>query len=453
MKELPEPFQQMIYAQLGEESKDLFSSLLEESPPVSLRVHPFKKHPWNQERKVPWSRWGKYLGNRPVFTLDPLFHAGTYYVQEASSMFLEQAFGTFDNAGHPPNVLDLCASPGGKSTHLLALLNGKGLVVANEVIRSRATVLAENIQKWGYANCVVTNNDPADFQRLPGFFDIMVIDAPCSGEGLFRKDEAAIDEWSAQAVQRCAARQRRILADAWDALREGGLLIYSTCTFNQLENEENLKWLQQQQDVEFVRIPVDSDWGAQEVDMDGVVGYRFFPHRVTGEGFFLSAVRKLESTGKNSRRASPKTTTPSAKIIDRLRTWVKADTQPIFYAFHDRVFFLPAAVAEEGEKVMQNMHVVNAGISVATVKHEKLIPSHALALSVDLQHDAFPYSEIDHAAALQFLRREPISADGLPRGFVLLRFQDTPLGWVNALGTRVNNLYPAEWRIRMKERD
>jgi len=451
MTNLPEPFQQTIRNLLGERSTEFFHSLRENSP-ISVRVHPLKNHPWRNLEQVPWSEAGRYMKERPAFTLDPLFHAGTYYVQEASSMFLEQAFQASVDLDEPLRVLDLCAAPGGKSTHILAMLNRRGLLISNEAIRSRASILAENIQKWGYANCVVTNNDPSDFQRLSGFFDVVVVDAPCSGEGLFRKDPGAIAEWSSQNVQLCASRQRRILSDAWDALREGGVLIYSTCTYNTLENEDNLCWLRDQRDVAFVQIPLDPAWGVEEVRAGDVVGYRFFPHRVRGEGFFLSVVRKLESAPSVRSRAAKKLSFPTGKTAQVLANWITPESSPEFIMFNDLVFFLPAGATEDATVVIQNMHVIYAGTNVATVKHEKLIPAHALAMSVDMRADQFPSIDLDASTAIRYLRRETLPSADIPRGFALVRFEGTPIGWVNALPNRVNNLYPAEWRIRIAGR-
>ncbi len=194
-------------------------------------------------------------------------------------MFLEQAFHQME---HSTNriVLDLCAAPGGKSTHLLSLLDSSDLLVANEVIRSRVSVLDENIRKWGHQNVVVCSNDPADFSKLDGLFDIIMVDAPCSGEGLFRRDATAINHWSVDNTNLCATRQRRILADVWPSLRTGGYLIYSTCTFNPAENEENLKWLAKNEEVESIRIPLQESWGTEETESEGLFGYRFLPHRV-----------------------------------------------------------------------------------------------------------------------------------------------------------------------------
>lgn len=448
MKPLPEKFAESIRTQLGDEFP-AFVENLQEAPPVSIRRHRLKYIGGSRQEPVPWSEYGEYLSSRPVFTLDPLFHAGCYYVQEASSMFLEQAIKQCVDLRKPLNVLDLCAAPGGKSTHLLNLLHRDSLLVSNEAIRSRASVLSENIQKWGYPNMIVSNNDPADFQRLQGLFDVMVVDAPCSGEGLFRKDQDSMDEWSPENVQRCASRQRRILADAWDALRQDGILIYCTCTYNETENEGNLRWLKEKYRVEFVKLSIDPAWGVKEIKENDIYAYRFFPHRTTGEGFFISVVRKHESTGSLIFKNKNSLARPSKKITGVLHDWIDDNRAASFFQFQDLVFFTPEYKAKETEFLLQHLKIVYAGTHLARIKHEKMIPEQALALSINLHKDNFPKAGISRADALKYLRRETIQLEGAKPGFTLLTYNGIPIGWANVLSDRVNNMYPSEWRIRM----
>src|SRR5687768_8055824 len=253
--QFPQAFKKREQAHLGNQWDDFVNAHLQPSP-ISIRLNPHKLSSETLLPSIPWTQYGKYLNDRPSFTLDPTFHGGKYYVQEASSMFLEQAFNQTTETTAPLDILDLCAAPGGKSTHLLSLMNQDSLLVSNEVIQSRAAILSENIQKWGYCNVAVTNNDPKDFQRLAGFFDVVVVDAPCSGEGLFRKDPTASKEWSEDAVALCSKRQQRILNDVWPALKTGGVLIYSTCTYNEMENEENLKMLRERYEPESISLTV-----------------------------------------------------------------------------------------------------------------------------------------------------------------------------------------------------
>lgn len=445
---LPEKFEETIRRQLGEEFPAFLESL-ETPPPVSIRQHPLKGQEDGLHHSVGWAKAGRYVDVRPLFTLDPLFHGGSYYVQEASSMYLEQALKQCVDLDQPLNVLDLCAAPGGKSTHLLSLISRESLLVSNEAIRQRASVLSENIQKWGFSNAIVTNNDPADFRKLKSFFDVIVIDAPCSGEGLFRKDPQAMEEWSTENVQLCASRQKRIINDVWDALRENGILIYCTCTFNELENEDNLKWLKGQDHIEFLSLTTEPSWGIQEVTRDGVIGYRFFPHRTKGEGFFLSVIRKAESGGSARMKNKNVLTPPSKAIQERLKEWIAPLNPVSFFQFKELLFYTPQSKAREFEFLLQSFKIIYAGTNLATMKHDKLIPDHALALSVDLNRKTFPTAELSETEALKYLRRDLIQLEAAPVGFTLITYRDLPLGWANVLPNRVNNMYPSEWRIRM----
>ncbi|MDR1402822.1 MAG: RsmB/NOP family class I SAM-dependent RNA methyltransferase, partial [Tannerellaceae bacterium] len=269
-----------------------FHAALQSPPPVSVRLNPAKGPADPGEESVSWCSCGYYLKERPSFTFDPLFHAGAYYVQEASSMFLEQAIRA--HVSGPVKCLDLCAAPGGKSTHLQALLPAGSLLVSNEILKSRAAVLQENLIKWGNPGALVTSNHPAEMSRLPHFFDVVVADLPCSGEGMFRKDPSSAAQWSANNVAGCALRQRRILHDCWDALKPGGLLIYCTCTYNIEENEDNLQYIIQTLGGEALPVPVRDEWKITGALKYNHPAYRFFPHLTRGEGFFLAVIQKQE---------------------------------------------------------------------------------------------------------------------------------------------------------------
>jgi 16S rRNA C967 or C1407 C5-methylase (RsmB/RsmF family)/NOL1/NOP2/fmu family ribosome biogenesis protein len=447
--QFPQAFKKREQAYLGDQWDDFVKAHLQPSP-ISIRVNPCKGENEDSKPHIPWTQYGRYLVDRPSFTLDPTFHAGKYYVQEASSMFLEQAFMQTTKGTTGLNVLDLCAAPGGKSTHLLSLMDQNSLLVSNEVIQSRSAILSENLQKWGHSNVVVTNNDPKDFQRLPGFFDVIVVDAPCSGEGLFRKDPEAIMEWSEDAVALCSRRQRRILNDVWPALRTGGILIYSTCTYNAQENEENLRWLQQEHEVESIPLDIKDEWGLHIVNDNNLIGYRFFPHRVKGEGFFLAALRKIgrQSEGKLNSRSS--LAQPSKKIKDQLSEWTLRAEQTSFIIRNDRVQFFPKSKDREVESLVKNLRIVLAGTFIATVKHDKLVPEHSFALSMALNRDFFKTISLTRDEALQYLRKDAMSLSFDQKGFALVSFENIPIGWVNVLESRINNLYPSEWRIRMR---
>src|SRR5688572_16560781 len=400
--QFPQAFKKREQAHLGNQWDDFVKAHLE-PPPISIRVNPGK---YNHAlgASIPWTKYGAYLNDRPSFTLDPTFHAGKYYVQEASSMFLEQAIIQTTDANAPLNILDLCAAPGGKSTHLLSLMNDDSLLVSNEVIQSRASILSENIQKWGHCNVVVTNNDPKDFQRVPGFFDVIVIDAPCSGEGLFRKDPTAVKEWSEDGVALCSKRQRRILSDIWPALKTDRILIYSTCTYNAQENEENLKWLQQEFEVEPIGLNIRDEWGIVTVKDNPITGYRFFPHHTKGEGFFLAALRKTNHQPDSKVNFRTSFTSPSKKIKDQLSEWTLKFEEKTFINRNDRLQFFPTNKMQEIEFLVKKLRIVLAGTFIADVKHDKLIPEHSFALSLHLNRDFFTMNSLEKELALQYLR-------------------------------------------------
>jgi 16S rRNA C967 or C1407 C5-methylase (RsmB/RsmF family)/NOL1/NOP2/fmu family ribosome biogenesis protein len=447
---IPTPFLEAIQSQLGEpQGKELIHTLQQTISPTSVRYNPTKGYQSSGGLEAtPWCSTGYYLKERPIFTLDPAFHAGGYYVQEASSMFLEQAVLQAFDIQQPIRVLDLCAAPGGKSTHLLSLLSPESLVVSNEVIRSRAGVLAENILKWGNTNSIVTNNDPQHFQKLAGYFDLIIVDAPCSGEGLFRKEPEAMQEWSPANVELCSQRQRRILSDVFPALKQNGILIYSTCTYNRLENEENLKWLNNNQQVEFISIPIKPEWGIEEVNESGIQGYRFYPHKVQGEGFFISVIRKLSRETETIFRTKEKN--KPNKSIDKIRAWIK---EPASYCYLDRLEgarVFPEAYQPDVEAIGKLLYIIQAGTLTGAFKHDKFIPDHALALSNILNPTHTSRVALNKEQALQYLRKDTLTLANAPLGYSLVTYENLGLGWINGLGNRINNLYPTNWRIRMK---
>lgn len=446
---LPAPFAERMERQLGSHAGDFFAALTGE-PPVAVRINPAK---WRGEislEKVPWSSTGYYLPGRPQFTLDPWLHAGTYYVQEPSSMFLEQAVKTVNREG-PLLVLDLCGAPGGKSTHLLSLLAPEDLLVSNEVIRSRAAILEENIQKWGSPNVIVTNSDPRDFSRLPAIFDLVVVDAPCSGEGLFRKDPSAIREWSPENASLCAARQKRIVADVWQCLKPGGFLIYSTCTFNPGENEENLAWLKQQKGAEPVEITLQPEWKIQPVQNSGMTGYRFLPHLTKGEGFFTGVIQKpAGATTFRFQKGEPKIFQPALKQVSAaLLPWLSSREELRFFSNNNGHFAFPARWAAILPVVEKTLKVIQAGLPAATGNLPKPVPHAALALSPALRPAVFPEYEMTLEEAVSFLRKETPAAPPPTPGWNLATYQKIPAGWLKNVGNRANNYFPKEWRIRM----
>ena len=444
---LPKEFEERMRSELGPGFDD-FVETLQKASPVSIRLNP-EKNRLTYADPIPWSRYGKYLTERPVFTLDPALHAGAYYVQEASSMLLEQALVQSTDLTKPLRVLELCAAPGGKSTHLLSLINSDSLLVSNEVIRSRTSVLSENIQKWGYPNVVVTSNDPENFNRLEGYFDVIVVDAPCSGEGLFRKDPDAMTEWSIDNVQLCSQRQRRILSDVLPALKENGILIYSTCTFNEQENERNLIWLAQEKAFEFIPLSINPAWGVETIQKENAIGYRCYPHQVKGEGFFISVLQKKTSSKELRFKSKRRFTYAPKKIIERLNDWILHPDQFDFIQQENLLITIPVLLCEDVQLIQERLNIVTKGTAVAEVKHDKLIPEHAFALSIHLNEEHFQKINLTLDQALRYLRKETFAWDEERKGFALVKYQENSLGWVNLLGNRFNNLDPSAWRIRM----
>lgn len=442
----PPVFAQRMQLKLREDWNKFLSAHQLPSP-TSIRINPLKGN-HKDLGKIPWTEFGYYLEQRPSFTFDPLFHGGAFYVQEASSMFLEQALKQTVDLSQPLKVLDLCAAPGGKSTHLLSLLSDQSLLVSNETVRSRATILAENIQKWGSNNVVVTNNDPEDFHRLEGFFDVIVVDAPCSGEGLFRKDPNATKEWSEESVDLCALRQQRILNQVWPSLKENGILIYCTCTYNEKENEENLSWLLHEKKAESIQLKIESNWGMEEVHSKNVFGYRFYPHKTKGEGFFISAIRKTDEQHETSIHRKKTFDHPPTKIKERLSMWFKNSEQAEFIKHDELILALPKSYLFEIEFLSKFLKVIQKGTAIATAKHDKLIPEHAFALSTKINRENFNSIELTLDEAIAYLRKDVLNLTSEKTGFTLINFQNVPIGWANLLGNRMNNLYPSAWRIR-----
>lgn len=484
--ELPAPFTAYTRTLLGDEEADKLFASLEKEQPVSIRLNELKieSGKWKvamqhndianfplstlnfQLNKVPWCTSGFYLDERLTFTFDPLFHAGYYYVQEASSMFVEQALK--QHAGENPVVmLDLCAAPGGKSTHARSVLPEGSLLVANELIRNRSQILAENLTKWGHPDVVVTNNDPADFAGLENFFDVILTDVPCSGEGMFRKDPVAVSEWSEENVENCWQRQRRIIADIWPCLKPGGILIYSTCTYNTKEDEENIRWICDEFEAEVLPLDVSADWhitGNLLAGEDFPV-YRFLPHVTRGEGFFLAVLRKpdlhsssvnlnfssanLRSESRKSRGKGEKVLGISKEQLTVLREWLLAPDEYELIPKDGNVSAFPKDYLPVLSSLQSSLRVVQAGVGVAELKGKDWIPHHALAMSLQLKPDAFPREEITYEQAIAYLRKEAVTlSDAAPRGVVLLTYKNVPLGFVKNIGNRANNLYPQEWRIR-----
>ena len=438
---LPDDFRREMVEQLGKDEAEALFAALEDTPPVSVRINAAKNDGVTSlpvESSVPWCQTGYYLSSRPQFTLDPLFHAGCYYVQEASSMAIAEVWDMMKLEG-AQKVLDLCAAPGGKSTLWASLLSAQqgSLLVSNEPIHSRAVVLAENMAKWGLTNTIVTQAYPKAFAPMEDLFDVVAADVPCSGEGMFRKDEGARAEWSLSNVEMCAERQWGIICDVWPALRPGGFLVYSTCTFNRSENEQNVSRI------------------CDILGAESLFTKHFYPHQSRGEGFFVALLKKNGNTRTNSEKPRTKSA-KTARILPpwgdkrEAKAWLTDASSFQFVSKGDAVFALRDELLA-CHAILGTCHipVLLAGVKLAEQRGRKWIPAPELALSTALEREAFPHAELSLDSALAYLHREVlVLAPEVPRGFVVVTYQNQPLGFVNNLGTRANNLYPAEWRIR-----
>ncbi len=445
---LPEQFETYTKRIMGDVLWEAYKNAFDGDTPVSIRINPDKYKDTQDitsyfDTEVPWCRGGFYLKERPSFTADPLFHAGTYYVQEASSMFLDKVIRSF--VSKPVVMLDLCAAPGGKSTLARTALPTGSLLMCNEPMKQRANILSENIKKFGSPNVIVTNNFPADYRKSGLMFDVILTDVPCSGEGMFRKDEGAISEWSVQNVDNCRKKQREIVEDIWQCLRPGGILIYSTCTFNLGEDEDNVKWIADELGGGILKVDTegyDNITGCLAKDFDIPV-YRFIPGMTRGEGLFMAAIRKTDGE-----------TTKDRKKKGRGLKSIKYDDSPLNGSFRyfeagNKIVAVPEAICDIYETACETLHILHAGVCIGERKGKDVIPDQSLALSVSLKENAFPRAEVTRERAVAYLSRETITLPAeTPKGFVLVTYSNIPLGFVKNIGNRVNNLYPAEWKIR-----
>ena len=452
MQQLPEKFKENVRSMLTQEAELFFASLFNE-PATTIRLNTLKPiNTYNQCKVVDWCDTARYLTKRPSFIADPLFHAGAYYVQEASSMFIQHAFKYItQNNNTPLKVLDLCAAPGGKTTLLQSLLTDDDLLVANEIIKTRVPVLEENIVKWGRANMVITNNDSKDFKKLKHYFDVILVDAPCSGEGMFRKDKQAIEEWSEENVQLCTERQQRIIANIYDSLKPGGYLIYSTCTFNTNENEENVQWMMEQFGLQSVQIPNSNFKGVTSVSQFNNIplnAYRFYPHHVNSEGFFMACLQKPKEQ-ETSNQANFKTQQQAKlapALIEAVNYWL---TNPISFEITTKetfVFAYPKQLYTQMVYLKSFLNIKLAGLYLGEFIKNKIVPSHQLALSIHLNNSVpkLPTTLID---ALKYLRKDTFATPNLVQDIYLITYNNLGIGWAKIMPNRMNNYLPTNWRI------
>lgn len=434
---------------IPEEDKQKFLDAFEIPSPVSIRIHPKKLQEHPDLPPVPWNDYGYYLPKRPVFTLDPLLHAGAYYVQEAGSMFISYIVKQLP-LPDTKNILDLCAAPGGKSSLLSTFVGYHDLLVSNEISRSRLNALKENLVKWGEPNIFISNNDHSAFEKTPAFFDLILVDAPCSGEGMIRKDPDVLDEWSADNVAMCATRQKDILASAWEALKPGGFLIYSTCTFNTEENENNLQWMFDEYGAENFPVMVMPHWNIIHTKTALIDGYRFFPHKISSEGFFVSVMHKPGTADVQTglKIKYPAKNFAAERIANKMSEWLIAGDY-VFIQEKEEIFAIPKQLFERYEYLKERIELQYYGAKVLEIKGEDLIPAPELAMSLLLNKSHFPVVETEKKQALKYLRRDQIKFKA-PLGWNLITYKGLGLGWIKQLENRSNNYFPKEWRILMQ---
>lgn len=443
--ELPKEFVAYTERLMGLERYRRFEEAMSGSSVSFVRPNPYKLHDGviEGEHDVKWYDAAVSFGLRPPFTFDPLFHAGLYYVQESSSMFLAHVLRQLVH--EPVSMLDMCAAPGGKSTLSRSVLPEGSLLFCNEPNRNRARVLLENTNKWGHPDVVVTSNYPRDIRRSGLHFDVVLCDVPCSGEGMFRKDPDSIEEWSTSHVEECWRLQREIVSDAWEVLKPGGYLVYSTCTYNVSENEENVRWMTEQFNAEPVAVTTGQDWNIQPSLLDGFKApvYRFIPGFTGGEGLFMAVLHKQGNT--SCQKKAPKRKQVGRATFD----WLCTDRSYVRKQVADEIWAIPETLFELYDIAQRSLTVLSAGVNIGTQKGKNLIPSQALALSICLEKKAFPRVALDYQQAIRFLRRDAVVLpQDTPKGYVLVCYRQQPIGFVKNLGDRANNLYPSEWRVR-----
>jgi NOL1/NOP2/sun family putative RNA methylase len=408
---------------------------------TSVRYNTSKKNiPFANAIDVPWCTNAVYLNNRPFFAHDPLWHAGTYYVQEASSMLLHTALEQLlPKQNNNLKVLDLCAAPGGKSTLVANWLNNNGLLISNEVIHSRVAPLAENIMKWGRSNTWVTNNDPEAFTKLTNYFDAILVDAPCSGSGLFRKDAEYIQNWNIEQVELCSQRQQRILAAAIPALKQNGLLVYMTCSFSTNENEAIANYLVNEHGLVYEPLAINKDWNIIEAD----IGYRCYPHLIQGEGFYIACFRKINEEDNTIKNKNEKYTLVDEPIYENFFNKEKHTV----IAQQDLLFAIPTNNLDDWQLLQKNLKLVRKGTLLGEVLKHKLVPDHALAMSIYNKYNKT--IEVDANNALKFMARQAMEIpSGLDKDWYLITHNTVNLGFIKNIANRYNNYYPTNIRLR-----
>ena len=453
MRALPIAFTERMRKQLGAEEAEHLFSALDGLSPVAVRLNPAKcgeEGVWSDGEEIGWSKSGRKLKERPSFTLDTAFHAGAYYVQEAASQFIDYLISGEELQGK--RVLDMCSAPGGKTTIYSTAVGEEGLVLANEYVRSRANVLADNVRKWGMGNVLVTNNAPEHIAQFEGWFDLVAVDAPCSGEGMFRKEEVAREDWSEEAVKMCAARQLSIVREAWQSLKDGGLFIYSTCTFNEDEDEGLLRaFIEEVGDVfePSQRVEIDDKWGIVRGEVGAFQTFRFFPHKTDSEGLFVAIARKVEPTTQRTPKARKKVMQEVDKISRKeLSRWLQGSDNYTFAMVADTIYAYRTEQFKAVQALSEGLTAIYSGVAMGQIFKGKLKPDWALSQYVKLERKVVETVELDEASALDYLRKRDIAVDDMREGINLLTHRGRALGFAKRVGARCNNLYPNSLKIQ-----
>ena len=449
---LPVAFVERMRKQLGADEAERLIAALDTPSSVAVRLNPAKsgeKGVWNGGKAIGWSVNGWRLSERPSFTLDTAFHAGAYYVQEAASQFIGHIIAGEDLRGK--RVLDMCSAPGGKTTIYSTAVGEYGLVVANEYIRSRANILADNVRKWGMGNVLVTNNAPEHLAQFEGWFDLVAVDAPCSGEGMFRKEEVAREDWSDEAVKMCAARQMSIVREAWQTLRDGGLFIYSTCTFNDEEDEGVLRAFIEESGEVFApsqRVELQDEWGIVRGEVGAFQTFRFFPHKTDSEGLFVAVARKAEPTTQHTPKARKRVMQEVDKASRKeLSKWLKNADNHSFAMVADTIYTYRTEQFKAVQALSEGLTAIYSGVAMGQIFKGKLKPDWALSQYVGLNRSAVSVEELDEERALEYLRKHDIAVGDMAEGINLVTHNDRALGFVKRIGARCNNLYPNSLKI------
>ena len=452
MKALPIAFTERMRKQLGAEEAERLFAALDATSPVAIRLNPAKcgeDGVWSEGEAIAWSKNGHKLKVRPSFTLDTAFHAGAYYVQEAASQFIDHIVAQEELQGK--RVLDMCSAPGGKTTIYSTAVGKDGLVVANEYVRSRANVLADNVRKWGWGNVLVTNNAPEHIAQFEGWFDVVAVDAPCSGEGMFRKEEVAREDWSEEAVKMCASRQLSIVREAWQSLRDGGLFIYSTCTFNEEEDEGLLRaFIEEVGDVFTTsqRVEIDEKWGIVRGEVGAFQTFRFFPHKTDSEGLFVAVSRKSQPTTQRTPKARKRVMQEVDKASRKeLSRWLKEPDNHTFAMVVDTIYAYRSEQFKAVQALSEGLTAIYSGVAMGQIFKGKLKPDWALSQYIGFERKVVAVEEADEARALDYLRKKNIAVGDMVEGINLITHKGRALGFAKRVGARCNNLYPNSLKI------